>query len=104
VLDLHIKAAEHHAVDLMLGSSIFTSQASTGTSGAAFFCIHLQEGVSSHYEPLVYALSSPRLSRWSRGSSADFWLAARYRQYTCLQQLAVPLEAAAAAVAQAVSL
>lgn len=53
VLDLHIEAAAHHAVHLMLGSSVFTSQASTGTSGAAFFCIHLQEGVSSHYEPLA---------------------------------------------------
>jgi hypothetical protein len=72
VQDLHIEAAAQHAVDLMLGSSVFTNHASTGTSGAAFYCIRLQEQVTSHYEPLVYALRHGNLPGWPRGSSDDF--------------------------------
>ena len=39
VLDLHVEAAAQHAVDLMLGSSVFSNT----SNGAAFFTVHLNE-------------------------------------------------------------
>lgn len=75
VLDLHVEAAAQHAVDLMLGSSSFSSSGSTGSSSAAFFCVRLKEEVSSHYDLLVFALSGGNLSRWNKNSFATTFTA-----------------------------
>jgi hypothetical protein len=72
VLDLHVEAAAQHAVDLMLGSSSFSSSGSTGSSGVAFFTVRLKEEVSSHYDLMVFALSGGNFSKWSKGSRSDF--------------------------------
>jgi len=85
VLDMHVEAAALHAVNLMLGSSVFSSSASTGSNGAAFFCVRLKEEVSTHYEVLVYAMSGGDLHKWPKGDN-DFAAGT--------QVIAVPLPAA----------
>ena len=70
VLDLHVEAAARRAVNLILDSSIHTN-------GASFLWVRLGQGVHgqkvrSHYEVIVYALSGGRLSKWPKGSSAEF--------------------------------
>lgn len=78
VLDLHLEAAAQGAVDLMLGSSSFSSSGSTGSSSSAFFCVRMKEEVSSHYDLLVFALTGGNLPkrRYSSATSshprADF--------------------------------
>jgi hypothetical protein len=72
VLDLYIEEAAQQAVDLMLGSSLFSSTSSTGSTGAAFFTVRLKEDVSSHYQVLVYALTGGLLPAWPKGSTAAF--------------------------------
>lgn len=69
VLDLHFEAAAQQAVELMLGSSSFSSSGSTGSSSSAFFCVRMREEVSSHYDLPVFALSGGNLSKWRRSVS-----------------------------------